>query len=68
MGMSFFLQFFPCFQTFANYALPKRDCCVILTEVARTSAAGDDDHHRAHLSLVVGGERRVDGQIFVAEE
>jgi len=42
-------------------------CCVILTEGARTSAVGDEDHHRAHLSLVVGGERGVDGQILVAE-
>jgi len=43
------------------------ECCVILTEIAPTSAARDDDHHRAHLSLVVGGERGVDGQILVAE-
>ena len=46
----------------------KLACCVILTEGARTSAVGDEDHHRAHLSLVGGDERGGGGQIFVAEE
>jgi len=41
---------------------------VILTEIAPASAARDEDHHRAHLSLVGGDERGGGGQIFVAEE